>query len=174
MARVLVTDAEQRSSLAAVRALGRAGHEVVACSADPRPLAGASRWCGACARVPDPLTDPGGFTSAVADLVRREEVQVALPMTDVSAPLVLSLRADHPDLVIPFPDLPDYQAISDKAGLMRVAAEVGVPVPRQVVLTSPGRGTPMWRPRSACPWCSSRRARRSRRAGGWASSASPS
>lgn len=140
MARVLVTDAEQRSSLAAVRSLGRAGHVVMACSADPRPLAGASRWCRTCARVPDPRKDPRGFTGAVAALVRAEDIRVALPMTDVSAPLVLSLREEHPDLLIPFPELADYQAISDKAGLMRVAADVGVPVPTQVELTSPGEG----------------------------------
>lgn len=140
LARVLVTDAEQRSSLAAVRSLGRAGHEVVACSAHPRPLAGASRHCVSCHKVADPLSDPEGFVSGVRDLVVRESIRVALPMTDVSAPLVLRLRSEHPELVIPFPELEDYLAISDKLGLMEVARELGVPVPRQVILSAPSAG----------------------------------
>ncbi len=137
LARVLVTDAEQRSSLAAVRSLGRAGHEVLACSASPRPLAGASRFCRKSLRVPDPLVDPSAFVQAIADAVEREGIEIVLPMTDVSAPLVLSLRESHPDLVIPFPELSDYRAISDKVGLVRVAAEIGVPIPRGVLIEEP-------------------------------------
>jgi len=136
-ARVLITDAEQRSSLAAVRSLGRAGHTVLACSAHPRPLAGASRHCRSCSRVSDPRTDPDGFLMDVTRLVEAEHVEVVIPMTDVSAPLVLALRADHPEVMVPFPELSDYQAISDKDGLVRVATELGVPVPRQVVLERP-------------------------------------
>ncbi len=63
-------------------------------------------------------------------------------MTDVSAPLVLSLRESRADVVIPFPELADYEAASDKEHLMRVAAELGVPVPRQVVLDEPGSFEP--------------------------------
>jgi predicted ATP-grasp superfamily ATP-dependent carboligase len=59
-------------------------------------------------------------------------------MTDVSAPLVLALRSEHPELVIPFPELQDYLAISDKLGLMEVARGLGVPVPAQAVLEAPG------------------------------------
>lgn len=142
MARVLVTDAEQRSSLAAVRSLGRAGHAVVACSALARPLAGASRHCVRCFRVADPLADPDAFTADVRALVEREAIEVALPMTDVSAPLVLRLRSERPELLIPFPELEDYLAISDKLGLMEVAHDLGVPVPRQVVLGAPSADGP--------------------------------
>ncbi len=138
MARVLVTDAEQRSSLAAIRSLGRAGHDVFACSTHAKPLGGASRHCRNCFRVPGPENDPEGFIGGVARIVEKEGIAVVLPMTDVSAPLVLSLRRSHPTLLIPFPELADYEAASDKGNLVQVAQELGVPVPRQVVLTEPG------------------------------------
>jgi len=137
VARVLVTDAEQRSSLAVIRSLGRAGHQVFACSPAARPLGGASRHCRACHGVPDPLDDSTGFVEGVARIVDSEAIQVVLPMTDVSAPLVLSLRRTHPETVIPFPELADYEAVSDKENLMRAAAEIGIPVPPQAVLRSP-------------------------------------
>jgi predicted ATP-grasp superfamily ATP-dependent carboligase len=84
------------------------------------------------------MSDPCGFTAGVRDLVERDAIEVALPMTDVSAPLVLALRAERPELIIPFPELADYLAISDKLGLMDVARDLAVPVPRQVVLGAPG------------------------------------
>jgi len=134
---ILVTDGEQRSSLAVVRSLGRAGHQVAVCSAQPRPLAGASRHSRATHRVPDPASDADGFTRAVDALVDALGVRVLIPMTDVSAPLLLGLRERRPKLTIPFPDLDAYERLSDKAQLTRVAAELGVPVPRQVVLPAP-------------------------------------
>jgi predicted ATP-grasp superfamily ATP-dependent carboligase len=87
--------------------------------------------------VSDPRTDPDGFLRDIARVVEREGIDVVIPMTDVSAPLVLALRSSHPEVEVPFPDLEDYRAISDKEGLLRVAGEVGVPVPRQVVLERP-------------------------------------
>ena len=51
-----------------------------------------------------------------------------MPMTDVSVPLVLGLRATHPELIVPYPELENYRAISDKAHVTRVASELGIPV----------------------------------------------
>ena len=127
---ILVTDGEQRSSLAVVRSLGRAGHQVAVCSAHQGPLAGASRHCRGAHRVPDPATNADGFTRAVDQLVDALGVRVLMPMTDVSAPLLLGLRERRPELTIPFPDLDAYERLSDKAQLIRMAAELGEPVPQ--------------------------------------------
>jgi len=132
--RILITDGEQRSSLAAVRSLGRAGHTVLVCSARPRPLAGASRFARATFQVPDPATHPAGFVDGVSAVVAREAVDVLLPMTDVSAPLLMALRERYPELTIPFPEREVYERASDKVGLCTLAAELGVPVPKGIVL----------------------------------------
>jgi predicted ATP-grasp superfamily ATP-dependent carboligase len=135
---ILVTDGEQRSALAVVRSLGRAGHGVAVCSARRKPLAGGSRHCRASYEVPDAARDSEGFLEAVERIVDGEGAEMVIPMTDLSAPLVLGLRRSRPSLVVPFPDLSTYEAVSDKAQLTRTARELGVPVPRQVVVSSAG------------------------------------
>lgn len=137
--RILITDGEQRSALAAVRSLGRAGHRVSVCSSRPAPLAGASRYAEVAFQVPDPSRDPQGFVAGVEALVNREKIDLLLPMTDVSVPLLIGLRDRHPGLTIPLPDPATYRNISDKIWLCDLARSLGVPVPGGLVL--PARPT---------------------------------
>lgn len=132
--RILITDGEQRSSLAAVRSLGRAGHRVSVCSSRRRPLAGASRFAEASHQVPDPSSDPHGFVTRVAALVESEAIDLLLPMTDVSVPLLVGLGERHPDLLLPLPDPDTYRNVSDKVWLCDLARSLGVPVPEGFVL----------------------------------------
>ncbi len=139
MHRVLVTDGEQRSSLAVVRSLGKVGYHVEVCSAHVRPLAGASRYSRAEHQLPDPGVASADYLEALAELVDERGIEVLIPMTDVSASVALGLREVHPDLVIPFPAQSLWDEVSDKRRLMEVASDVGVPVPRQVVVSDPAR-----------------------------------
>ena len=137
MAHILVTDGEQRSALAATRSLGRCGHRITVLSRRGRSLAGASRYCGRTLVHPEPATDPEGYRAVLREAMGKAGVDVALPMTDVSAPFVLGLRDEFPGVVVPFPPRGTYEAISDKAGLTATAAGLGVPVPRQVSFDRP-------------------------------------
>ena len=76
------------------------------------------------------------FCSDVARLIEEQRIELLLPMTDLSASILLALREMDPDLVIPFPARDAYEAISDKQRLAETAASVGVPVPRYIVLDS--------------------------------------
>lgn len=138
---ILVTDGEQRSTLAVVRSLGRAGYEVSVCSARARPLSGASRYCRTVHTTPDPALDAPGFTQAVERLVDREAAELVVPMTDTSVPLLLGLRERRPDIAMPFPLRGTYDQVSNKLLLTRVAQELGVPVPRQIVINGPSETT---------------------------------
>lgn len=148
MARILLTDGEQRSTLAATRSLGRAGHEVLVAAASPKPLAGASRYCRRAFTVPGPGAGGGKFPAALEGIVESEGVEMVIPMTDVSAPAVLALRDRLPELRVPFPDADTYRAVSDKRHLLGVASDLGIPVPRQVELETPPGDDPepaQWR-----------------------------
>lgn len=143
LATILVTDGEQRSTLAAVRSLGRAGHRVLVSSASGRSLAAASRFSADEVRVPDVLEDTGAFARAIHRVVAETGCDLVIPMTDPSAVALLEAaetvgpeaRASLPRLAIP--DLDAYALASDKARLMSLAEEEAVPVPDQVVV---GRG----------------------------------
>lgn len=138
---VLVTDAEQRASLAVVRSLGRAGYTVFTCAARPAALAASSRFCRGHAVVPEALTEPDRFVEALVQLVRRHSADVLLPIVDASVLAVLSRRDDLP-VRVPFPALETYRQASDKQGVIEEAVRAGFDVPRQFVIASPGCDLP--------------------------------
>lgn len=132
--RVLVTDGEQRSALAAVRSLGRAGHRAFVCSARARPLAAASRHASDSALVPDPLRVPAAFAETVGALARRWEVDVVFPMTDASMLAALDAPGALAPATVPFGSLDAYRAITDKRALLAAAPDFGIAVPAQHTL----------------------------------------
>lgn len=138
MARVLVTSGEERSALASVRSLGKGGHRVIVCSESGRSLAGASRWASLETPVGSPSENPGGFAAAVGDLADRHEVDVVLPVTDPAVLALLTHRERIPrEVSVPFPPLDTYRALSDKALVTERAADLGIAVPRQELVSNP-------------------------------------
>ena len=136
--RVLITDGNERAALAATRSLVRAGHVVHVVAGTRLSLAGVSR--GALPRLvsADPLADPAGYTAALAELARRDGIDLLLPITDPSVEAVLERRGDLPaGLVVPFPDLATYRAASDKARILPLAAECGFGAPETRLLATP-------------------------------------
>ncbi|MEX2531210.1 MAG: ATP-grasp domain-containing protein [Gemmatimonadota bacterium] len=137
MTKVVVTDGEQRASLAVVRSLGRAGYHVVVCAKTARSLAGASRWARASHLAPDPLADPSGFAESARELCVRIEADLLLPITDAALEAILPVRTHFGTTLIPFPDVEAYNRASDKAYLVEQAEALGIPAPRGVQLDSP-------------------------------------
>jgi predicted ATP-grasp superfamily ATP-dependent carboligase len=137
-ARILVTDGEQRSALAAVRSLGKAGHQVEVCSERGASLAGASRFARADHRVPSPLDDPAAYAEAVAGLCRSREMDLLLPMTDASLLALLPARERMGPTRIPAPPADVHAAISDKERLLEPARAAGLHVPRTLRVGAPG------------------------------------
>ncbi len=136
-ATVLVTDGEQRASLAVVRSLGRAGYRVLVASARRRSLAGASRYAGHALHVPDPLIAPEAFTATIVEATRRWRPDVVLPMTDAALQSLLPVREALVG-VIPFGAPHVVRRAADKPEVLRLAASIGIPVPPQVELFHAG------------------------------------
>lgn len=70
-------------------------------------------------------------------LVQELDIEVLLPMTDTSVPLLVGHEALPDTVRLPFPPLETYRAVSDKLSLMATARDIGVPVPQQVVVEAP-------------------------------------
>lgn len=135
---VLILDGEQRSALAAVRSLGRRGLTVLVGSECPHPVSGASRYCRKSIRYSDPSSRPDDFISDIKNTIQRENVNLLLPMTDVSVHMVLK----HESLIRPLVSLPfvrfeQYTKAVDKTSLTRMAEEMGIPVPATQYIAGP-------------------------------------
>jgi len=136
--RVLVTDGDNRASLAITRSLGRAGHEVIVGERHRRSLAGSSRYCAARVRYPDPVRASDEFMTALAEIVRRRAVDVLLPVADITTFLITRNRARFESSCrIPFADAHVIERAADKVGLLALAERLGLPVPQHVLVTSP-------------------------------------
>jgi predicted ATP-grasp superfamily ATP-dependent carboligase len=133
--RVFVTDGNQRPALAIVRALGRTGASVLVGEEKQASLASASRYCTRAVTYPSPYRDPAGFERFLIDFLARERVDVVLPVTDVTTRVVCARQADiRPHAAVAVPPLDAFEAASNKAQLLEVAALSGVPVPRTHVV----------------------------------------
>lgn len=133
---ILVTDGEQRSALALVRSLGRAGHTVYVCSARGRSLAGASRYSRGDARVADPLRGAELFAGDVLELIARWKIDFLIPVSEASLLALLPVRDRMGEVVLPFPDERTFRRICDKAELLSVAPQVGIAIPEQLRVES--------------------------------------
>jgi predicted ATP-grasp superfamily ATP-dependent carboligase len=131
---ILVTDGEQRATLAVVRSLGAAGHIVHVCSSMSNSLAGASRFAQSEHVVASALIDPLRFADDVHALVVDKDIDILIPMTEPALLAVLPIRDHFPDTVIPFADAETFMAISDKQAVLDAAVRVGIAVPAQTVV----------------------------------------
>ena len=138
---VLITDGDQRATLAAVRALGRAGHVVHVCAPHAHSLAGASRFATTETVVPDPLSRPAEFVTALQDLTLKVNAQILLPVTEGALLAVLPRRTEIP-AIIPFASAEQFERLCDKRELLRIAGELGIPVPAQHVIDLNSSGSP--------------------------------
>jgi predicted ATP-grasp superfamily ATP-dependent carboligase len=128
--RVLVTDSDNRSALATVRALGRGGHVVIVAGERHPSLASVSRYCAAFEQYPSPNRDPEGFVNAIASICVKQNIDVVLPMTEVSTLLLTSHQDRLPaHAKLPFPSATAVAAAADKAQVLTLAAQLGIPTP---------------------------------------------
>lgn len=135
---VLLTDGDERSTLAAARALVRAGHRVHVAGHRRWTLAGVSREVVPERLATHPLDDPAAYVGQLADVVRERGIRLLLPVTDPSMEAVLEHRALLPPyLVLPVPTLEAFRAASDKVGLLQRACAAGLAVPESVIVATP-------------------------------------
>lgn len=133
--RVLVTDGNNRAALAVTRALGRRGHRVFVAEQLSPALAQTSRYCAGAVTYPDPGRDERGFLDALLEAVRRERIDVLLPIADVASMTVSASRAEFASLCrVPLPDDAILRRAADKVDVLRTAERLGVPIPRSVFL----------------------------------------
>lgn len=133
--RVLVTDAGRPSAIAAIRSLGRAGWDVVAADSDPRSPGFYSRYARWRLRYPSPDHDPTGIAETIQREIRKRSVDLVIPVTDdVILPLCRIRDELEKITVVAMPEPEVLAVVSDKTATLRVASELGIPIPRTQIV----------------------------------------
>lgn len=138
--KVLVTDVEERSSLAACRGLAWAGYEVTGV-AGMTPAAGHwSRSCHHKVTLPDPRDRPETFIDGLVGVLTRDRHTLLMPGTDLTLWLISEARERFEGLVgLPLPDRAAVAASLDKRLLMTEASRLaGLDAPASIVCTDGG------------------------------------
>jgi predicted ATP-grasp superfamily ATP-dependent carboligase len=131
--RVLVTDAEHRSVVAAVRGLLLAGYDVTA-AASKSPAPGQWQRGAKRLRLPDPGAEPAAFVDAVASLLESSPHELLLPGIEASI-LAVSEQRERLDGLTRH-GLPPKDVVKlsfDKLALLDRAAAHGLAAPESVV-----------------------------------------
>lgn len=126
---VLVLDAAQRSALAATRSLGRLGLAVTTADATPRALAGCSRYSSDYLHSPSSELEPQAYITWLAHVLRSEQFEWVLPVTEITSQLILLHREELPDVSLPFADYDTVMKLADKGKLVELATQLGVSCP---------------------------------------------
>lgn len=135
--RILVTDSDTRSALAAVRTLGRQRHEVITAGERHPSLASASRYSTRFETYPNPGADAPGFVRALVEIATRNRIEVVLPMTEITTLLATEHQEQLPaGCRLPFASPQAVRNASDKAYVMRLAQARNVPIPRTIFASS--------------------------------------
>jgi predicted ATP-grasp superfamily ATP-dependent carboligase len=137
--RILVLDGNQNQAVAAVRSLAHAGHTVLAGDSTAWSKAGWSRSCHGTFRYPAPQGDALAFVSRIADLARLQPGTLIMPMTEATT---LPLSAHRETIFkaggrMVLPAHADLLRACDKEQTTRLAASLGLRVPKTIPITSP-------------------------------------
>lgn len=130
-AHVLLTDGQQRKSLAVVRALGRQG---ISCDCGEETFFATTRWSRYLNRAlvyPSPVADPGAFGAWLHKRVQTGAYEVLFPMDDaVLAVVAQQWKTISLHVRIPIPSPHVVTVAADKGMAARAAARAGLHVPR--------------------------------------------
>jgi predicted ATP-grasp superfamily ATP-dependent carboligase len=131
--KVFITDGNLRSTLAAVRSLGRAGVVVGTGNDTSEMIAGASKYCREKLIYPSPVLEPDGFQSFLCEQLAARGYTHLLAMSDVTVQLVAPLKSRlAPAITAMVEDAETLLLVQDKAAMLGLAREVNVGTPRYI------------------------------------------
>lgn len=136
---VLVTDAQDRSSLAGCRSLQRAGYAVDALATGRPAAAHWSRFCDRRLTAVDPRENQARFASELSDIVRSKRYRLLVTGSDASL-LAISRHRERlePFVELALPPADVVERCVSKPALARAAAEAGLGSPETELCADEG------------------------------------
>lgn len=134
MSTVLLTDAQQRKTLAVARSLGKKGINISAGENTKWALALFSKYVKKGYVYPDPAVDKASFYQWLIKCLQNKTYDVFFPMDDHTMEIAVKHSAEilkHTKALLP--SLESYQVLSDKASSAKAAKEAGLDCPMTYV-----------------------------------------
>ena len=134
---VLVLDANQRSALAATRAIGcHTQYTVITADASNKALAGHSKYSSDYITYPDPAVSIEPFIAWLVQAIKKFNIDFLMPVTEITSRTILENKHALPNCHLPFAQYKTVLNISNKSALTKRAAALGVPTPFSEHFTS--------------------------------------
>jgi len=136
---VLILDGNQNQAVASARSLARAGHTVFVGETSTWSKAGWSRSSSGTLQYPAPNTNVAAFLESIASFVRQRPATLVLPMTEATT-LPISTYRDSllkAGARLVLPDHSDLLRAFDKDETTRLAASLGIAIPRTTLIGTP-------------------------------------
>jgi len=136
MEAILILDGNQRSALAATRSLGNKGLKVITGDEFLNTIAGASSYATEEIVYPSPSTKENEVLEFRLNYLTRQEINIILPMTDLTTGILSNNKSMFPDILLPIPDFHAYDSLSNKANLCDIASKHDIPVPKTKLISN--------------------------------------
>jgi predicted ATP-grasp superfamily ATP-dependent carboligase len=131
MARVLVTDADGRNVVSAVRSLGWQSIEVAGASEERLALSFFSKYCKSRLRYPSPRQEPEAWVEWLLEELSRRQYDMVMPIGDDCTGLVSKYKAKIEKFSrAPIVDYSKWSRARDKAQTIKLAMNLGLPCPK--------------------------------------------
>ncbi len=127
---VLISDGENRSSLAVTRSLGKAGCRVVVTGKKKKNISACSRYCTSAYQAPSPVDNSNNFLTAIKNILVQEKVDIIYPMTEPATMLLSKYRKQLPaTTTLACPTIDKIKTVFNKFSVFKLALEHNVAIP---------------------------------------------
>jgi len=129
--KILVTDAQMRSSLAVIRSLGKKGLDVTAGEETRFATSFFSKYCNQKFVYPSPKSNEKAFVNSIIQLIKKEKYDIIIPVADACLKPIIENRDEISKYSkIALPPNHKFMKSHDKHSTIEIALENEVPCPK--------------------------------------------
>ena len=127
--KILILDSNQRCALAITRSLARSDHLVYNADTTLETLSSRSKYSKSSSIYSSPSSSPERFIGDILSITKKYKIALILPLTDETNYHIIKHRNVFGDLISTCPSLDQYEALTNKCSLFRIAEKLGIPYP---------------------------------------------
>ncbi|WP_156300689.1 ATP-grasp domain-containing protein [Thermococcus sp. EP1] len=128
--KILITDAQMRSSLAVIRSLGKKGLKITAGEETRFATGFFSKYVKERVVYSSPRKNPKGFIKFLKTILSKDEYEMLIPVADATLLQIIKHKEElEKYTTIPYPDYEKFIKAYDKGKVVKLAQKLRIPVP---------------------------------------------